>query len=141
MPQIQRNLLVFGRLLRRLGIDVHVGRLLDVTEALQHVDLSSRDEVYYTCRALLVYRHDQLAIFDRAFEAFWMGKIHVRGVRLEGAGSEEQDPAYDRQDAPDDDGGSKEQDLATNNDNVGPVLLDRPEGASERTRPTTASSS
>src|SRR5688572_6523652 len=71
MSNLQRNLIVFGRLLRRAGIDVHVGRLIDVTDALQHVDLTSRDEVYHTCRALLVHRHDQLAIFDRAFTMFW----------------------------------------------------------------------
>ena len=71
MSNLQRNLIVFGRLLRRAGIDVHVGRMIDVTDALQHVDLASRDEVYYTCRALLVHRHDQLVIFDRAFEIFW----------------------------------------------------------------------
>jgi hypothetical protein len=69
--QLQRNLIVFGRLLRRAGIDVHVGRMIDVTDALQHVDLGSRDEVYHTCRALLVHRHDQLVVFDRAFEMFW----------------------------------------------------------------------
>ena len=28
-------------------------------------------EVYHTCRALLVHRHDDLSIFDRAFDAFW----------------------------------------------------------------------
>ncbi len=71
MSNLQRNLIVFGRLLRRAGIDVHVGRMIDVTDALQHVDLSSRDEVYHACRALLVHRHDQLPIFDRAFEVFW----------------------------------------------------------------------
>jgi uncharacterized protein with von Willebrand factor type A (vWA) domain len=71
MSNLQHNLIVFGRLLRRAGIDVHVGRMIDVTGALQHVDLSSRDEVYHTCRALLVHRHDQLAVFDRAFEVFW----------------------------------------------------------------------
>ena len=70
-PHLLNNLLVFGRLLRRLGLDVHVGRMLDVTEALQHVDLGNRDDVYHTCRTLLVHRHDDLAIFDRAFEAFW----------------------------------------------------------------------
>jgi hypothetical protein len=113
----QRNLLVFGRLLRRLGIDVHTGRLLDVIEALQHIDLGSRDEVYHTCRTLLVYRHEDLPIFDRAFEAFWMERgVPVRSLpmearsdnKLEGddanadagskdpdAGSKEQDPAYD----------------------------------------------
>ena len=71
MSNLQRNLIVFGRLLRRAGIDVHVGRMIDVTEALQHVDLGSRDEVYHTCRALLVHRHDQLTVFDRAFNLFW----------------------------------------------------------------------
>jgi uncharacterized protein with von Willebrand factor type A (vWA) domain len=65
------NLLVFGRLLRSLGVEVHLGRLLDVTEALQHVDLASREEVYHTCRALLIHRHEQLPVFDRAFDAFW----------------------------------------------------------------------
>ena len=45
--------------------------MLDVTEALQHVDIRARDDVYHTCRALLVHRHEDLAIFDRAFDAFW----------------------------------------------------------------------
>ena len=110
----QRNLLAFGRLLRRLGIDVHTGRLLDVTEALQHVDLGSRDEVYHTCRALLVYRHEDLPIFDRAFEAFWLG----RSVRLQpDRASDEASPQAtgdnepDRRDG-DGDAGSKEQDPA-----------------------------
>ena len=39
----------------------------------QHVDLGARDEVYHTCRTLLVHRHEDLAIFDRAFDAFWRG--------------------------------------------------------------------
>ena len=65
------NLVIFGRVLRRAGIDVQPGRLLDVVEALRHVDLSSRDEVYHACRAVLVHRHEQLPIFDRAFAAFW----------------------------------------------------------------------
>jgi len=65
------NLMIFGRLLRRLGLEVYVGRLLDVTVALQYVDLASREDVYFTCRALLVHRHEDLAIFDAAFDAFW----------------------------------------------------------------------
>jgi uncharacterized protein with von Willebrand factor type A (vWA) domain len=73
------QLLVFGRLLRRAGIDVHPGRLLDVIDALGHVNLGTRDEVYYTCRALLVHRHEQIPIFDRAFDAFWR-QHHERPV-------------------------------------------------------------
>ena len=72
------NLLLFGRLLRRAGVDVHPGRVLDLVEALGHVDLSARDDVYHTCRTLLVHRQDQIALFDRAFAAFW--RIHTEGT-------------------------------------------------------------
>jgi uncharacterized protein with von Willebrand factor type A (vWA) domain len=71
MSRLLENLLLFGRILRAAGIAVHPGRLLDVVSALDHVDLSSRDEVYYACRALLVHGPEQIAIFDRAFDAFW----------------------------------------------------------------------
>jgi len=76
------NLLVFGRLLRHAGIDVHPGRLLDVIEALGHVNLGARDEVYYTCRALLVHRHEQIPIFDRVFAAFWRAHRESDTTRL-----------------------------------------------------------
>jgi hypothetical protein len=65
------HVLAFGRLLRRLGLDVHPGRMLDVTEALQHVDIRVRDDMYHACRALLVHKHEDLAVFDRAFDAYW----------------------------------------------------------------------
>ena len=74
MPNLLQNLLVFGRVLRREGIDVHPGRMLDVIDALRHVSLGARDEVYHACRALLVHRPEQIGIFDRVFAAFW--RVH-----------------------------------------------------------------
>ena len=71
MSHLVANLLTFGRVLRRTGIDVHPGRLLDVIAALGYVNLGARVEVYHACRALLVHRHEQIPIFDRAFDAFW----------------------------------------------------------------------
>jgi uncharacterized protein with von Willebrand factor type A (vWA) domain len=65
------NLLVFGRLLRAAGLEIHMGRMLDVLKALQHIDISARSEVYHTCRTLLVHRREDLPLFDRAFELFW----------------------------------------------------------------------
>ena len=35
------------------------------------MNLGARDEVYHACRALLVHRHEQIALFDVAFDAFW----------------------------------------------------------------------
>ncbi len=78
---------LFGRVLRREGIDVHPGRVLDVVEALGHVNLGARDEVYHACRALLVHRHEQLVIFDRVFEAFWRRHRHP-DVRIDAPSDE-----------------------------------------------------
>ena len=65
------RLLTFDRVLRRAGIGTHAGRTADLVQALAQVNLGSRDEAYHTCRALLVHRQDQMAIFDVAFDAFW----------------------------------------------------------------------
>jgi uncharacterized protein with von Willebrand factor type A (vWA) domain len=72
VPQFLDSLLAFGRVLRGAGIDVHPGRMVDVVDALRHVNLAARDEVYHTCRALLVHGPDQIPAFDRAFDAFWL---------------------------------------------------------------------
>src|SRR4029078_12335362 len=71
MSRLLGNLLLFGRILRAAGIAVHPGRLLDVVSALDPVVRGAREEVYSACRALLVHRPEQIAIFDRAFDAFW----------------------------------------------------------------------
>jgi uncharacterized protein with von Willebrand factor type A (vWA) domain len=71
LSSLLHNLLAFGRLLRRLGLDVHPGRLLHATEALLQVDISVRDDFYHACRTCLVHRREDIPIFDRAFEAFW----------------------------------------------------------------------
>jgi len=81
VPRFLDNLLAFGRMLRRAGIDVHTGRMLDLVEALPHIDLAARDEVYHACRALLVHGPEQIAAFDRAFEAFWRVQTAASIVR------------------------------------------------------------
>ena len=48
-----------------------MGRMLDLLTALQYIDIGARDEVYYTCRTLLVHRREDLPVFDRTFELFW----------------------------------------------------------------------
>jgi hypothetical protein len=65
------NLIAFGRLLRRHGLQVDTGRLIDLASSLEHVDLGAREDVQAACRALLVHRHEDLPTFDRLFDAFW----------------------------------------------------------------------
>ena len=107
------NLLTFGRLLRRVGIDVQPARMLDVVEALRHVDLSSRDEVHAACRALLIHRPEQLALFDRAFAEFWR-RQHETGTQMH-AQSDERCKAATAIDQV-----VLLEDAATANDDVGP---------------------
>jgi uncharacterized protein with von Willebrand factor type A (vWA) domain len=65
------NILLFGRMLRSAGLEVHHGRLLDAVRSLEWVDIGSRDDVAATLRGLLVHNHDDLARFDRAFDLFF----------------------------------------------------------------------
>ena len=65
------NVLLFGRVLRAAGLDVHHGRLVDAVQALEWVGIANRVDVRATLRSLLVHRHDDLAIFDEAFDLFF----------------------------------------------------------------------
>jgi uncharacterized protein len=71
MSFLLHNLIHFGRLLHDFGLDIHAGRMLDVTKALGHVEIGRRSDVYFTLRSLLIHRHQDLAVFDRAFHLFW----------------------------------------------------------------------
>jgi len=65
------NLLLFGRLLRRLGLDVDAGRMLDLMQALDYISIGHKHDFYHTARSLLAHRHEDWQLFDQAFELFW----------------------------------------------------------------------
>jgi len=65
------NLLLFGRLLRATGLEVHHGRLLDAIRAVDLVGVKNRSDVHATLRALLVHRRDDFDRFDRVFDLFF----------------------------------------------------------------------
>ena len=71
MSALLPNLVRFGGLLRRLGIAVQAGAMLEVARALEHIDLGSKQEFYCALRSLLVHRAADLPLFDQAFRAFW----------------------------------------------------------------------
>ena len=65
------NLLLFGRLLRRLGLEVNAGRMLDLMQALQYISIGRKHDFYHTARSLLVHRREDLQRFEQAFNLFW----------------------------------------------------------------------
>ena len=65
------NLLLFGRLLRGLGLDVNPGRMIDLVQALDYIEVGRKADFYNTTRSLLVHRREDIPLFDEAFEIFW----------------------------------------------------------------------
>jgi uncharacterized protein with von Willebrand factor type A (vWA) domain len=83
-PDLLHNIVVFGRFLRRTGIRVTSSQMIEVAVGLALVDIGSKEDVRNTMRAILVHRHDDIEVFDRAFDLFWA--VHenpVPGQQLE----------------------------------------------------------
>src|SRR3954447_12676867 len=74
---IVRHLVTFGRVLREGGLEVGPGRIGDALRGLESVDLERQEDVYWTLRATLVSRREDLDAFDRAFDA-WFLRVGVK---------------------------------------------------------------
>ncbi len=70
----QQIAVAFGRLLRGVGLEVPVSRVMSFVEALGLLGLQSREDVYWAGRSTLVSDPQDLVAFDRAFAVFWEGK-------------------------------------------------------------------
>ena len=70
-PPMLDAAVAFGRVLRGAGLRVGTDRLVEFTRALEELDASRRDDVYWAGRITLVSRPEEIEIYDRAFELFW----------------------------------------------------------------------
>jgi uncharacterized protein with von Willebrand factor type A (vWA) domain len=113
------NLILFGRLLRALGMDVNPGRMIDLVQALEYVEIGRKEDFYYTARSLLVHDPEDLPLFDQAFELFWrkraegsfsLGSLLNLGREEESAAPVVVPPPLQELDAPDTGTGEEEND-------------------------------
>lgn len=103
MSFLVHNLLHFVRLLHAIGLDVHPGRVPDVTRALERIDVGRRSDFYFTLEALLVHRREDLGPFREAFRVFWRrppdsrttGDLRALGERRRFGKPQEVPPAVD----------------------------------------------
>jgi uncharacterized protein with von Willebrand factor type A (vWA) domain len=65
------NILLFSRLLYKAGLPISPEQTMDFTQALEMIDIRSRDQVYYAARGLLITRKEHLHLFDIIFNRFW----------------------------------------------------------------------
>ena len=69
---VVRHVVTFGRVLREVGLEVGPGRVADALRGIGAVDLTRQQDVYFALRQTLVSRHDELDLFDRAFNAWFL---------------------------------------------------------------------
>lgn len=81
---VLRNVLTLARLLRRAGLPIGPGRVIDLVRALDAIELTRREDVYITIRSLLISRHEDFDKFDRVFNLFWESLVAL-GLRLDEA--------------------------------------------------------
>jgi uncharacterized protein with von Willebrand factor type A (vWA) domain len=79
---VVRHVVTFARVLREAGLEVGPGRVVDALTGLDTVDLTRHDDVYWTLRQTLVAHAEDLEIFDRAFDA-WFLRAPVQPARRE----------------------------------------------------------
>ena len=68
---ILHSLTLFGEMLRRVGLEVGSGNMLDLVRATDHISIGKRGEFFQAARSILVHRKQDLPIFDEAFQVFW----------------------------------------------------------------------
>ena len=68
---IAENIVHFARILRSTGMPIGPDRVLAAMAAIELVGLSRRDDVHAALSAVMLDRHEQQALFDAAFDAFW----------------------------------------------------------------------
>ncbi len=82
--QFLHNLLLFGRVLRRLGLDVNPGRMMDLVSALDHIEIGRKQDFYHAARTLLVHDREDIPLFDEAFAMFWRKPAESWDVEWQG---------------------------------------------------------
>ena len=69
--KLAANIMHFARVLRGAGLPVGPASVIDALDAALSGSLRSRDEFYWTLRAILVKRREHKEVFDQAFHVFW----------------------------------------------------------------------
>lgn len=68
------NITFFARALRKAGLKIGPGAVIDAVEAVEAIGIGSREEFYTALFAVFVKRHEDKVVFDEAFRLFWRSR-------------------------------------------------------------------
>jgi len=84
------NIVRFSHLLRENGISVTFASVLDAIRGLEFIDISNRELFRGLLRLNLVYRKEDIDLFDQLFFLFWFSKQKIGlQTQRDGSGKEE----------------------------------------------------
>ena len=70
-PRLTQNVIHFARALRKAGLPVGTGRVIDAIRAVEAAGFTSKTDFFYTLRACLVTRPEHRAVFAQIFRLYW----------------------------------------------------------------------
>ena len=70
-PRLAHNITHFARALRKAGLPVGPGRVVDAIRAVAAAGFTSRADFFYTLRACFVNRPEHRAVFAQIFRLYW----------------------------------------------------------------------
>ena len=70
-PRLSHNITWFARALRKAGLPIGPGRVIDAIRAVEAAGFTSKRDFYYTLQACFVSKPDQRAVFDQIFRLYW----------------------------------------------------------------------
>ncbi len=86
-----KRIITFCRLLRAVGIEVTISRMLDFCRSLQFIDPTRREDFYHAARANLLSSQEDMELFQQVFFLFWRNKDDLPADDLcEGASTPEE---------------------------------------------------
>ncbi len=70
-PKLAQNVVHFARALRRAGLPIGPGRVIEAIRAVAAAGFTRRGDFYWTLHAVLVNRPEERAVFDQVFRLYW----------------------------------------------------------------------
>jgi uncharacterized protein len=80
-PPMLDAAVTFGRVLRRMGLPAGPDRVVEFVRAVEELDVTRREDVYWAGKVTLCSRPEDLELYDRAFRLFWDGEEPRRIVQ------------------------------------------------------------
>ena len=69
--KLAHNIAHFGRALRKAGLPIGTGRVIDAIRAVEAAGFTERRDFYWTLHACFVSRPEQTPVFAQVFRLFW----------------------------------------------------------------------